>query len=110
MKYSLEYFSKRVLYEVEGWPTGVLAAYARSAELLSEFGPLLRMPYSRALGKGLFELRLRAPEGDGRVLYCFRRGRQIVMLHAFIKKTQATPRADLKLARRRMKEVHSSEE
>ena len=31
-------------------------------------------------------------------------GRTVVLLHGFIKKTQATPRKELKLAQRRMKE------
>jgi phage-related protein len=105
MKYSVEYFNRRVLDDLEAWPAGMLAVYARQAELLLEFGPLLRMPYSRALEKGLFELRPRAREGEGRVLYCFLEGRRIVVLHAFIKKSQATPRAHLRIAQRRLKEV-----
>lgn len=32
-------------------------------------------------------------------------GERVVVLHAFVKKTQATPERDLRLARRRMKEV-----
>ena len=39
----------------------------------------------------------------GRVLFCFSGESEIVLLHAFIKKTQKTPQADLELARRRMK-------
>ncbi|MEJ7138472.1 type II toxin-antitoxin system RelE/ParE family toxin [Amphibiibacter pelophylacis] len=31
---------------------------------------------------------------------------RIVILHGFIKKTPATPQAELKIARKRMKEVH----
>ena len=57
MPYSIEYFNERVLAEIEGWPEGLLADYARLVELLLEFGPDLRMPQSRALGNGLFELR-----------------------------------------------------
>ena len=63
------------------------------------------MPHSRALGGGLFELRPRAREGIGRALYCYLVGERVTVLHAFVKKTQATPERDLKLARRRMKEV-----
>jgi phage-related protein len=74
-------------------------------ELLMEFRPDLRMPHSRALGGGLFELRPRGREGIGRALYCYLVGERVVVLHAFVKKTQATPDRDLKLARRRMKEV-----
>ena len=70
-----------------------------------EFGPDLRLPHSRSLGSGLFELRPRGREGIGRALYCFLMGERIVVLHAFVKKTQATPPRELAVARRRMKEV-----
>jgi phage-related protein len=107
MNYSIEYFHSRVKTEVESWPDGVLADYARIVELLMEFGPHLRMPHSRAMGDGLFELRPRSSEGIGRALYCFVVSRRIVILHAFIKKTQETPERDLRLARKRMKEVRN---
>ena len=105
MPYSIEYFNERVLAEIEGWPGGLLADYARLVELLMEFGPDLRMPRSRALGGGLFELRPRGREGIGRVLYCYLAGGRAVVLHAFVKKTRVTPERELGLARRRMKEV-----
>lgn len=73
MPYSVEYFHPRVKVEVESWPVGILADYARMVELVIEFGPTLRMPHSRALGGGLFELRPGGPEGAGRaVLLCDR--------------------------------------
>ena len=56
MKYTIEYFHARVKDEIEEWPAGILADYARLVELLMEFGPNLRMPHSRAMGDGLFEL------------------------------------------------------
>ena len=105
MPYSVEYFNERVLATIERWPVGILADYARLVELLTEFGPDLRMPHSRALGSGLFELRPRGREGIGRALYCYLVGERIVVLHAFVKKTQATPERDIKIARNRMKEV-----
>jgi phage-related protein len=105
MSYSIEYFNERVLAEVESWPAGLLADYARLAELLMEFGPDLRMPRSRALGDGLFELRPRGREVIGRALYCYLDGRRVVVLHAFVKKTRVAPERHLRLARRRMKEV-----
>jgi len=71
MKYTLEYFHTRVREDIESWPTGILADYARMLELLVDFGPHLRMPHSRALGGGLFELRPRSSEGISRAFYCF---------------------------------------
>jgi len=103
--YSVEYFNERVLAEIEEWPVDVLADYARLVELLMEFGPDLRMPHSRALGGGLFELRPRGREGIGRALYCYLVDERVVVLHAFVKKTRTTPERELRLARRRMKEV-----
>jgi phage-related protein len=105
MPYSVEYFNERVLAEIEGWPDGLLADYARLVELLMEFGPDLRMPRSRALGNGLFELRPRSREGIGRALYCYVDGERVVVLLAFVKKTRATPERYLGLARRRIREV-----
>ncbi|MBI5746920.1 MAG: type II toxin-antitoxin system RelE/ParE family toxin [Nitrospirae bacterium] len=107
MNYTIEYFHSRVKAEIESWPDGILADYARIVELLLEFGPSLRMPHSRALGRGLFELRPRCSEGIGRAFYCFVSGRRIMILHAFVKKTQDAPEQELKIARRRMKEVQN---
>jgi len=106
MPYSIEYFHPRVRDEIESWPVGILADYARLVELLMEFGPDLRMPHSRAMGAGLFELRPRGREGTGRALYCYVIGQRVVVLHAFVKKTRTTPERDLSVARKRMKEVH----
>lgn len=105
MPYEILYFHPRVRAEIESWPGGILADYARLVELLMEFGPHLLMPHSRALGGGLFELRPRGREGIGRAIYCFVTGKRIVVLHAFLKKRQETPEHDLRIARKRMKEV-----
>ena len=56
MKYAIEYFHARVRNDIESWPDGILADYARLVELLMEFGPNLRMPHSRAMGDGLLEI------------------------------------------------------
>lgn len=107
MAYEVEYFHERVRAEIESWPVEVLADYARLVELLTKHGPSLRLPHSRAFGDGLFELRPRGRSGIGRALYCFMIGRRVVVLHAFMKKSQETPDRELKLARKRQKELHN---
>lgn len=74
MNYTIEYFHRRVKAEIEGWPVGIMADFARIVELLMEFGPNLRMPHSRAMGDGLFEVRPRGREGIGRALLVLCRG------------------------------------
>jgi phage-related protein len=105
MKCTVEYFNSRVKAEIESWPVSRLADYARIVELLIEFGGEVRMPHSRAMGGGLFELRPRGQEGTGRALYCFIQGSRTVIPHAFVKKTSTTPAQALRIARDRMKAV-----
>lgn len=81
------------------------ARYAAYTERMKQFGANLGMPHTRAMGSGLFELRLKGADGIARVFYCVARERQIVMLHSFTKKTQATPKRELEIARRRKKEI-----
>lgn len=70
-----------------------------------EFGWPLGMPYCRSLGNGLWEVRSDLSDGKiARVIFAVVE-EQMVLLHAFIKKTQKTPTNDLQLALKRMKEV-----
>jgi phage-related protein len=108
MPFSVEYFHPKVLAEIEAWPVDILADYARLIELLMEHGPNLRLPHSRSMGEGLFELRPRGRSGIGRAMYCFLVGKRVVVVHAFVKKTQQTPDQDLKLARQRAKELRNA--
>lgn len=73
------------------------------------YGPDLGMPHTRAMGGGLFELRLQATEGIARVFYCTMIGKRIMILHQFTKKTKKTPPKELGIARRRMKEVKDAD-
>ena len=108
MSWTIDYYSEDVRLEIDTLPVGIRASYARLTELLEEFGLELRMPHSRAMGGGLFELRPRGREGIARVFYCTRVGRKIIILHSFIKKTNETPRRELVIARRRQREVGKS--
>jgi phage-related protein len=105
MSWTIDYYSEDVRLEIEALPVGIRASYARLTELLEEFGLELRMPHSRAMGSGLFELRPRGREGIARVFYCTKVGRKIIILHSFIKKTNETPKREMDIARRRQREV-----
>jgi phage-related protein len=63
------------------------------------------MPLCRAFGSGLWEVRSSLPSHRiARLLFFVHEGR-IGVVHAFIKKTRATPADDIALARKRMKEM-----
>ena len=98
------FFRGRLESEILAMPAGFVARFLHYAERMETYGPDLGMPHTRAMGEGLFELRIKAAEGIARVFYCTVVNRRIVMLHHFVKKTDKTPRRELATALRRMKE------
>jgi len=86
-------------------PPKIQARMLKLLELIEEHGANLGSPHTESMGDGLFDIRVKAKEGIGRGLFCYMNGPHVLILHAFIKKSQKTPKPDLKLARDRMKEV-----
>ena len=73
-----------------------------------EFGWPIGMPLCRAMGAGLFELRVSLPSRRiARVLVCANDDR-LVALHGFVKKSQKTPAGDLDLARKRKRQMEKA--
>ena len=72
----------------------------------AKFGWPVGMPLCRSLGNGLWEIRSRISDGRiARVIFMVADAR-MVLLHGFVKKAQKTPKPDLALAMRRMKEIN----
>ena len=105
MAWSVTFYNERIEDEILALPAGLLARFLRYAETMETFGPDLGMPHTRAMGSGLFELRLKAAEGIARVFYCTLVGQRIVFLHQFVKKTDKTPPREIRIARQRMKDL-----
>jgi phage-related protein len=72
-----------------------------------QFGWPLGMPLVRKMGRDLWEIRITLPQRIARVLFTVVDSKMI-LLHGFIKKSQATPQADLDLARDRLRQLQSS--
>ena len=78
---------------------------ADALALLDE-GLNLSMPLSRpmpSIGKGVHELRFRDRSGVYRVIYYIRKQADIMLIHAFQKKSQQTPLENIELAKQRLK-------
>jgi phage-related protein len=95
---------------VREWLRGLPVADRRTVGYdiaTAELGWPIGMPLCRSLGGGLWEVRSNLPSKRiARVIFCAT-GDHMVLLHAFIKKTQKTPAADLALARKRQTEIES---
>ncbi|MFK7828498.1 MAG: type II toxin-antitoxin system RelE/ParE family toxin [Congregibacter sp.] len=105
MSWKVTFFNQKVEAEALAFPPGILANFVHIIEMIEELGPVLGKPHTAPMGNGLFEIRAKGKEGIGRALCCAVKGQEIVILHAFIKKTQRTPKKELEKARRRIKEI-----
>lgn len=105
MEYQILYYSEDVCHSILALPDTLAARYVVLTRRMLAVGPNLGEPHTKAMGQGLFELRLKGAEGIARVFYCTLIGRRIVMLHSFVKKSQRTPSHELAVAMTRLKEV-----
>ena len=80
-------------------------ASIKTFELLEQFNLGLKAPYVKPLEEKLYELRVKDPKGIYRVIYFAYKDKQFIMLNGFMKKTQKTPKKEIELAKKRMKEV-----
>lgn len=110
MEWHIVYYHVDVQNAILAFPEGLQARYIHLTERMRAFGPDLGLPHTKALGKGLFELRAKSKEGIGRVFFGILPGRRIMMLHAFVKKSQKTPAKELTIARQRLKEAQTHED
>ena len=76
------------------------AKVLRTIDLLENNGPHLREPYSKSLGDGIFELRIKQGNDITRVLYFFFIGNKAILTNGFIKKSQKTPKNVIETAKK----------
>jgi len=82
----------------------------RTIEMLEDFGLQLGAPYVKHLHDKLWELRIRTGHKTYRVIYFAFTGRRFILLHAFLKKTQKTPKKEFAIAEQRRADFLAYEE
>jgi phage-related protein len=109
LAYDVEFYQKEngeipLLDFLESLPPKLRAKTFREIELLKEHGPNLREPYTKPLkgqeNRGIFELRIKLSTDISRILYFSYTGTTFVLLHGFVKKTNATPSREIVKARK----------
>ena len=94
---------------IEKWfdslPSEQFKSVAKELKLLELCGNRLRLPHSRSLKRGLFELRER--KYGLRIYYAFLKNKIILMMHAGDKKTQDR---DIDISRERLTQLTRDEE
>jgi len=96
----------RVVKELDALAQDVRQRFLRISELIEEHGlAAMREPHVKHLEGKLWEMRMKGRDGIARAIYVTARGERVVVVHAFTKKSQKTPRSALETARTRAREV-----
>lgn len=109
MTYEILYYNDTVAEDIANLPMPLGVRYVALTRRMQNVGGNLGMPHTKAVDKGLFELRLKADKQIARVFYCTIVGKRIVMLHTFVKKTQKIPKKELDIAKQRLNEVKQND-
>ena len=97
MDYTITYYSETVQNDILALPDSLAARYIVLTRRMVALGPNLGEPHTKALGQGLFELRLKGAEGfRARVLLhpCRQAHRHAAQLHQEVREDAATRAGD----------------
>ena len=104
--WKIETLNEVVDAELGALPADQRAKFFWIVKLIEEHGlDQVREPYVKHLEKGLWEIRMKGRDGISRALYVVEKPKRVVVVRVFVKKTQATPRKEIKLALKRAEEV-----
>jgi phage-related protein len=106
MRWTVDILNATVAAEIAALPRDMGTRLARLIGVIQEFGfqALPRDSVKHLDGK-LWELRMIGRDGISRAIYVTASGQRVVIVRAFVKKTQQTPRRELDIAHQRAKEV-----
>jgi phage-related protein len=102
----IEVLNEVVRAELKALPEDIRARLTHITDMMEAVGPeRMRAPHVKPLRDKLWEMRMSGKDGIARAIYVTARGRRVVILHAFVKKTQKTPPQAIRLALIRAKEL-----
>ncbi len=108
MRWTVETWGPVVDDEIAAMPAELQARFLRLAERIEAVGlERIGEPHVKHVRGKIWEMRFRGRDGMGRALYVAVRGRRVIVLHAFVKKSRKTPKAALRLAERRAEEIEA---
>ena len=106
MAWVIELLDDRVRDELEALPPDMQARFRRIVELIQGYGlERVHEPHVKRLEGPLWEMRMKGRGGISRAVYVTAKGRRVVVVRVFVKKTQKTPRREIEIALQRAKEV-----
>jgi phage-related protein len=106
MAWVVELLDDRVRDELEALPPDMQARFRRIVELIQRYGiERVHEPHTKHVQGPLWEMRMKGKDGISRAVYVTAKGRRVVVVRVFVKKTQKTPRREIEIALQRAQEV-----
>jgi phage-related protein len=106
MPWTVETLNDVVDAELEELPADIRARFVYVSRLIEDFGlERVREPHVKHLRGPLWEMRMTGRDGIARAIYVAASGKRVVIVRAFVKKSQKTPNREINLAMKRAKEV-----
>jgi phage-related protein len=106
MPWQVEILNDTVRAEIKSLQPDIQGRFLRISNLIIQSGlEQLGEPHVKHLEGKLWEMRLKGRDGIARTLYVTATGKRVIVVRAFVKKTQKTPRTEIELALQRAKEV-----
>lgn len=106
MTWTICFLDSEVEQEVADLPKDIQAKFLRICEMIEQLGlPAMREPYVKHLEASLWEMRMIGRDGIARAIYVTATGKRVIVVRAFRKKTQKTPRREIELALKRAERI-----
>lgn len=104
--WSVEFLDEIILAEMQGQPNDIKAKFEHIVRLIEANGlERVREPYIKHLEGKLWEMRMKGRDTIARAIYVTAVEKRIVVVRVFTKKSQKTPRREIKTALERAKEI-----
>lgn len=104
--WAIETLNDLVRAELAALPVDMQARFRRISELIVARGlAQVREPYVKHLDGKLWEMRMKGKDGIARAIYVTAKGRRVVVVRVFVKKSQKTPKGEIALAEKRARSV-----
>ncbi|MGO9458948.1 MAG: type II toxin-antitoxin system RelE/ParE family toxin [Rhodomicrobium sp.] len=105
-EWTVETLNAAVDAELEALPADLRARFVRIAGMIEALGlEKVGNPHVDHIEGALWEIRMKGADGIARALYVTAKGKRVVVVRVFVKKTQRTPRQEIELALNRAKDV-----